>query len=101
MGMVSSKTASLVKLRMEKLSSHLSGQSFGEAAAPLGPYCTRTLRANIRSRLLQHRTRPRGFDLLRHIELLDVLGEFLSQLRGLLVIGRLVLPNVALVYQFG
>src|SRR5438309_2264206 len=51
MGMVSSKTASLVKLRMEKLSSHLSGQSFdddGVAAAPLGPYCTRTLRANIR-----------------------------------------------------
>src|SRR5712671_1561923 len=102
MGMVSSKTASLVKLRMEKLSSHFSGQSLAEAAAcdPLGRYCTRTLRANIFP-LFQHWTRPRGLDLLRHIELLDVLGELLSQLGGLLVVRGLVLPDVAGVEQFG
>ena len=43
-GRVSSKTLALVKLRMEKLSSHFSGQG---SARPLASYSTRILRANI------------------------------------------------------
>ena len=45
MGRVSSKMASLVKLRMEKLSSHLRGQGLGVVASE--KYSTETLRWNM------------------------------------------------------
>src|SRR5579863_1583000 len=43
-GRVSSKTVALVKLRMEKESSHFRGQGI---VRPASSYCTRILRANI------------------------------------------------------
>src|SRR4051812_37411600 len=100
---------SLVKLRIEKLSSHLIGQGW---RLPSASYSTRIFLENMGTfpvirfsflvRLEKPDTRNASLllrsglaDFVGDLELLEVLGEKFRELRGHLVVIGFILPSVA------